>query len=88
MKRNNKDTKCSFDFKAYYKRARKTGTLDLSNKSLESVPEELWSVNDYKWEGEDCKWWELENVTQINLSGNFISEIPEKNFEKLLPNLK
>ena len=54
------ENKKEFNIDLIYRRARQTGTLSINNKSsFKEIPKEIFTINDYKWEDKECKWWEL-----------------------------
>ncbi|KAL0281479.1 UNVERIFIED_CONTAM: hypothetical protein PYX00_002456 [Menopon gallinae] len=71
------------------KQARKTGKLNLSDKNLTCIPDDVFKLGEVHSEtkdvdlGENCdissgKWWELEPLKYLDLSSNCISEIPKQ----------
>eukprot|EP00742_Colponemidia_sp_Colp-10_P010981 GILJ01012129.1.p1 GENE.GILJ01012129.1~~GILJ01012129.1.p1 ORF type:complete len:710 (+),score=124.52 GILJ01012129.1:74-2203(+) len=54
--------------------ARKTGTLNLSNKKLKQLPDEVCHISELTF---GDKWWELGELTKLDLSHNELTELPE-----------
>ncbi|TGZ70385.1 hypothetical protein CRM22_003229 [Opisthorchis felineus] len=75
--------------------AQQTGTLNLSNRSLESVPTTVWNLNeplpspdgaavvDLKRPSDGPRWWELQPITKLILTSNRITRIPGTGLVKL-----
>ncbi|KAJ6376408.1 hypothetical protein OIU76_025532 [Salix suchowensis] len=65
------------------KTARSSGSLNLSNRSLREVPEEVYKILDAVGEGE--KWWENVELQKLILAHNSIESIKEdlKNLSQL-----
>ncbi|XP_065354047.1 leucine-rich repeat-containing protein 40-like [Cloeon dipterum] len=72
------------------KQARKSGKLNLSGKSLTTVPERVWTldsldeleikslemrISDSARDEEDSKWWDHEPLTNLDISNNCITSI-------------
>lgn len=60
--------------------ARKSGTLDLSNRNYTTVPKEVFDANTAL--GEEEKWWEVLKIKKLFLQNNRITQF-EKGIEKL-----
>ncbi|PVU90971.1 hypothetical protein BB561_004629 [Smittium simulii] len=67
------------------KLARKTGKLNLSNKSLIEIPEDIYNLYEMGKSSIDMeitesqeKWWEYEDLTRLNLADNLITIIKPK----------
>ncbi|XP_013382592.1 leucine-rich repeat-containing protein 40 [Lingula anatina] len=79
--------------KTLLKQARQSGQLNLSNRALEAVPEEVWRVNiDVPEEAQNItldntedRWWEQVDLTKLILASNRLTSISEN--IKLLPAL-
>ncbi|GAA52520.1 leucine-rich repeat-containing protein 40, partial [Clonorchis sinensis] len=75
--------------------AQQTGTLNLSNRSLEAVPTTVWNLNeplpspdgaavvDLKRPSDGPRWWELQPITKLILTSNRITRIPGTGLVKL-----
>ncbi|KAH3694443.1 leucine-rich repeat-containing protein 40-like [Dreissena polymorpha] len=67
------------------KQARKSGQLNISGRSLTSVPETVWRINiDTPEEGKtvsmddpDDRWWEQTDLTKLILASNWLTELSE-----------
>uniref|UniRef100_A0A336K9K7 CSON002272 protein n=1 Tax=Culicoides sonorensis TaxID=179676 RepID=A0A336K9K7_CULSO len=77
----------------FVKNALKTGVINLSDKSLGTIPTGLWNLDEqvkpsgtFVPEFDKCpeneEWWTRVNISKLNLSSNFIQEIPP-NIQKL-----
>ncbi|XP_019860291.1 PREDICTED: leucine-rich repeat-containing protein 40-like [Amphimedon queenslandica] len=73
------------------KEARKTGSLNLSNRGISVIPPKLWRLNIDPPDGStasfdvDERWWDQVELTRLDLSSNEIKEISEdiENFNSL-----
>eukprot|EP00118_Oscarella_pearsei_P004184 m.17383 g.17383 ORF g.17383 m.17383 type:complete len:590 (+) comp27479_c0_seq1:63-1832(+) len=78
------------------KQARKSGQLNLSNRHLERVPENVWKLHEIRettrkevsldMGADSDRWWEQADLTKFILASNRLTEIPEgiKQFPSLL----
>lgn len=75
---------------AILKNARKSGSLNLSNRCLVEIPEKVWNLNlppsqGAEFDGDD-RWWDQVELKKINLSSNKLSIISTgiNNFKALI----
>eukprot|EP00878_Enallax_costatus_P026031 GHUV01027903.1.p1 GENE.GHUV01027903.1~~GHUV01027903.1.p1 ORF type:complete len:599 (+),score=189.93 GHUV01027903.1:562-2358(+) len=55
--------------------SRSTGALNLASKQLKEVPPTVYNV---EADGENVKWWEVNELTKLDLSYNEIQHLPEQ----------
>uniref|UniRef100_A0A2C9LR12 Uncharacterized protein n=1 Tax=Biomphalaria glabrata TaxID=6526 RepID=A0A2C9LR12_BIOGL len=75
------------------KQARRSGVLNLSQRGLTIVPEEVWSVQEYvpeeaksvSMDNTEDKWWDVVDLTKLILASNHLTTMGEglRNFQAL-----
>ncbi|KAK0045480.1 leucine-rich repeat-containing protein 40 [Biomphalaria pfeifferi] len=75
------------------KQARRSGVLNLSQRGLTIVPEEVWSVQEYvpeeaksvSMDNTEDKWWDVVDLTKLILASNHLTTLGEglRNFQAL-----
>ncbi|KAH9496798.1 Leucine-rich repeat-containing protein 40 [Bulinus truncatus] len=75
------------------KQARKSGVLNLSQRGLTVVPEEVWSIQEFvpeesksvSLDNSDDKWWDTVDMTKLILASNHLTSLGEglKNLQSL-----
>uniref|UniRef100_A0A383W029 Leucine-rich repeat-containing N-terminal plant-type domain-containing protein n=1 Tax=Tetradesmus obliquus TaxID=3088 RepID=A0A383W029_TETOB len=53
--------------------SRSSGTLNLANRRLQLVPEEVYQVES---DGDNVKWWEVNELTKLDMSYNELKQLP------------
>jgi len=68
---------------ALLQQARKSGQLNLSSRSLKTVPDVVWKVNtepvgskEVSFDAED-RWWDQTNLVKLILASNELTELSE-----------
>eukprot|EP00727_Mastigamoeba_balamuthi_P011255 m51a1_g6752 hypothetical protein (857) ;mRNA; f:39527-46344 len=70
--------------------ARHSGVLNLSDRSLQEAPRQIWAFNTLVFQEDKCtseSWWELEELKRLDLSRNEIAAIPEEKDEAVAETL-
>ncbi|CAH8650171.1 unnamed protein product [Dicrocoelium dendriticum] len=74
------------------RQAQQSGSLNLSNRSLVTVPNVVWDLNvplpsderyDLERSSDEPRWWETVPITRLLLASNLLSSLPEESISKL-----